>query len=400
MSAPSETSAATKPEIKKAKRMLGDARHILGLSYTDLPSKKTKGDKPARPIRQMLSNIVANLDSILARIQTHPHATDALRAQFRLLSLQLNYYESLLREAFPTDYEHAEKSGVISAVTTLEIPADTKRHQRLTKLMAGANQKRQLCMKALSGSQLLYRAAASLDIDLGLLAAQIIRSITFPPHAKQGVIGILNYFSRILAHKYPNVDVGVTVEQKADKVTLIIDTPEGQKEIIEHEFAQYGLVVVGELAPEAYLNDSFEALSLKHKLELAGMEIRQTQQLLYTERKQYEARITQLEEDIHFLRDIFDKDRYERLELVSALRPVLENAHGTAQAALQGLLATIERGIANQHAQEEIKQQLITLKETDRPLFKYVEEVFVRGAVSNAAGNVLFTILQSISGAL
>src|SRR5262249_18064385 len=52
----------------------------------------------------------------------------------------------------------------------------------------------------------------------------IERAIEFPPEYKQAGIGILSYFSEVLAKKYPNEDIRVSILQAGNKVTLRIET--------------------------------------------------------------------------------------------------------------------------------------------------------------------------------
>nr|WP_320189862.1 hypothetical protein [uncultured Desulfobacter sp.] len=80
---------------------------------------------------------------------------------------------------------------------------------------------------------------------------------------------------------------------------MIIEAEDGQKEIIEKELEKYGLVVTGAISPENYCQNSLEAMALKQKLELAALEVKHTKELMYTERKQYENRISTLEDIVH-----------------------------------------------------------------------------------------------------
>ena len=124
----------------------------------------------------------------------------------------------------------------------------------------------------------------------------IVRSIEFPPEYKQAGISILNYFSEILNQKYPEKKVKIKIVQERLKITMVIETEDGQKDIIERELENYGLVVSGELSPDKYCRNSIEAMVLQQKLEMAALEVKHTKELMYAERNQYEKRILTLEE--------------------------------------------------------------------------------------------------------
>ena len=129
----------------------------------------------------------------------------------------------------------------------------------------------------------------------------ILRSIEFPPEYRQAGISILNYFSEVLHKKYPKDQVSVTIKQEDLKVTMIIKTADGQKEKIEKELEQYGLVVTRNLTPEEYLSDPMDALILKQELKFANMRVENTKEIMYTERKHYESRISSLEKTVDAL---------------------------------------------------------------------------------------------------
>jgi pyruvate kinase len=103
--------------------------------------------------------------------------------------------------------------------------------------------------------------------------SQIHRSIEFPPEYRESGIAILSYFSKIVQSKYRDLEVGVTIGQLGNKVTLVVETPEGKKEAIEQTLAEYGMVVLGEMAPEELLDSKIEALALRQELRLAQVRI-------------------------------------------------------------------------------------------------------------------------------
>lgn len=75
------------------------------------------------------------------------------------------------------------------------------------------------------------------------------RSIEFPPMYCQAGLGILNYFNSYIQKKYPHEDVTVTIEQYEKTVKLVIETENGNKEVIEKALEEYMLIVTGKQKP-------------------------------------------------------------------------------------------------------------------------------------------------------
>jgi CheY-like chemotaxis protein len=69
----------------------------------------------------------------------------------------------------------------------------------------------------------------------------ISRAIAFPPEHSQAAIRILSSFSQILHNKYSAMQVRVSIEQEGEKVRLIIETLEGERECIEETLTKEGI---------------------------------------------------------------------------------------------------------------------------------------------------------------
>jgi hypothetical protein len=100
----------------------------------------------------------------------------------------------------------------------------------------------------------------------------ITRSIEFPPEYHQAGLSILNYFGTIIRQHYPEIPVTVRIEQEGLMVRIAVETAEGQREIVERTLEAYGLVVTGKMAPEELLEDPYQVMAFKHKLEMANMQ--------------------------------------------------------------------------------------------------------------------------------
>lgn len=114
-----------------------------------------------------------------------------------------------------------------------------------------------------------------LSTEHGVEFRQIVvnRSIEFPPEYHQAGLGVLSFFGSVLREKYPNHDAKVRIEQDGLKVRLIIESANGDREIIEKALQEYELVVRGEAAPESLLTSPSKILELKSELRIAQVRI-------------------------------------------------------------------------------------------------------------------------------
>ncbi|MDY6986952.1 MAG: response regulator [Thermodesulfobacteriota bacterium] len=108
----------------------------------------------------------------------------------------------------------------------------------------------------------------------------IVRSIEFEPQYHQSGISILSYFGTILTKKYPDKEVKIRIEQDGLKVTMIIETLEGDKEVIEKTLMDYGLVITGKMPPETLIDDPLTVLELRSELRIANARIENQRELL------------------------------------------------------------------------------------------------------------------------
>lgn len=108
----------------------------------------------------------------------------------------------------------------------------------------------------------------------------VLREINFQAEYKQAGISILSYFGRIIELKYPNMDVNVKIEQLQDKVRLIIETPLGEREVIEKLLSDYGEVINGQETTEPIFHIDTIALELKSELRIANARIENQKELL------------------------------------------------------------------------------------------------------------------------
>ncbi|MCX9564586.1 hypothetical protein IG518_18830, partial [Vibrio cholerae] len=130
----------------------------------------------------------------------------------------------------------------------------------------------------------------------------IEKSIEFPPEHYQAGIGILAYFGDVLKAKHPDTKAKIRIEQGDGVVRLHIYSPNGNKEIIEKTLADYTLVVAEKAPPESLFEDKVQIMALENKLEIAKMEVRQTQNMLMLTQTSSNERIRSLEEEVSYMR--------------------------------------------------------------------------------------------------
>jgi hypothetical protein len=114
----------------------------------------------------------------------------------------------------------------------------------------------------------------------------INRSLEFPPEYHQAGLGILNYFGTVLRDKYPNTKARVRIEQEGLCVRLIIESENGDKEIIEKALEEYESVVRGEISPEKFLDSKIKIIELRQELRIAEIRIAHQQDVIQFHREQ------------------------------------------------------------------------------------------------------------------
>lgn len=222
-------------------------------------------------------------------------------------------------------------------------------------------------------------------------SSRIVRSIEFEPQYYQAGLSILTYFNTIVSQKYPDSDIKVKIEQVGNLVKLIIETPDGEKEEITKTLDQYGLVIKGEIPPEALCLNPFEVMSLKNKLELAALELRQAEQLHRICEQKNTERISSLEYNVKQLQNMVADGIKNSVTSVSALREIFlkYNYDTNLKYDLQILLDKINGGISASDEQE-VKQILTNINSSEPNLLSELKH-FAMGTLTGVSGNYLYT---------
>jgi hypothetical protein len=174
------------------------------------------------------------------------------------------------------------------------------------------------------------------------------RSIIFPPEYKQSGVAILSYFAEVVARKYPDDDVRVTILQSGPTVTLRIETPEGDIEEIERTLEQYGLVVTGQLPIDRFTDDRELIRDLKTRIEVTNLELKLRKEAFLDQKAQYEERVVSLEDQVQNLYSLVSTGLDHSTSLSAVIGSVA--SMGTCNARAAQSLETIARLMAQAQA--------------------------------------------------
>ncbi|MCU4413443.1 hypothetical protein KTH71_05215 [Acinetobacter sp. WU_MDCI_Axc73] len=121
----------------------------------------------------------------------------------------------------------------------------------------------------------------------------IERSIEFKPEHYQAGLGILNYFGTVMRKKYPEQNAKFRIEQDDYTVRLVVESANGDKEIIERAFDEFGLVIHRDMQAEQFYDNYLDVAELKTKLGIFESELKFQHQLV----EMQENRIIELKQD-------------------------------------------------------------------------------------------------------
>ncbi len=137
-------------------------------------------------------------------------------------------------------------------------------------------------------------------IEFNSKRTKVERSIEFKPEHYQAGVGILNYFGTVMRKKHPEQNAKVRIEQDDNTVRLVVESENGDKEIIERAFDEFGLVIHQDIKPEEFYDNYLDVAELKTKLGTFETELKFQQQLV----EMKEHRIIELEKDKEFLKNV------------------------------------------------------------------------------------------------
>lgn len=241
---------------------------------------------------------------------------------------------------------------------------------------------------------------------------RITRSIEFAPEYHQAGVAILNYFGTVLREKYADLRAKVRIEQEELKVTLVVESPTGERDKIEKVLTEYGLVVLGKMTPEEFFDgDALKIFELRQHLQVARLHIESQREMLRIKDVQYGQHIQSLnlqmqslEKQVNWLHshvgnllthsainiESFKQIALESLSLAGQRNEVVESA-------VKILIQKLEAGVTEED-EEEVKGALDEIKKEDPILFdkikKMLLELLVKGSIAGASGNLLYEWLK------
>lgn len=118
------------------------------------------------------------------------------------------------------------------------------------------------------------------------------RCIEFPPEYHQAGLGILNYFGVFLRENYPEHDAKVKIEQHGLSVRMIVETSDGDTEIIEKALHDYELVMSGKVKPEAISQNDKVVLDLKNELRITQFRLESQQDIIEVQNRRIDKLLT------------------------------------------------------------------------------------------------------------
>ncbi|WP_171494583.1 hypothetical protein, partial [Acinetobacter sp. TUM15064] len=140
-------------------------------------------------------------------------------------------------------------------------------------------------------------------IEIDSKKAKVERSIEFKPEHYQAGLGILSYFGTVMRKKYPEQNAKVRIEQDDNTVRLVVESENGDKEIIERAFDEFGLVIHQDIKPEEFYDNYLDIAELKTKLGTFETELKFQHQLVAMK----EHRINELEKDKEYLKNVISQ---------------------------------------------------------------------------------------------
>lgn len=367
-----------------------------GFSRVASPSSK----KVLTGAREALLAQLEGLEKFLSDKKTQVDE-ELVRNSVKICVRYLEYFRMVLADTWKREVEEAERMNLENL--PLCVIAKNESVEVLRDYLLRASQECSepdgrlslLLQRYVVGSHLFREVASVLMPELGSAAKDYLtRSIVFPPEAKQAGMAILAYFGEVIEKKYPTIECNVRIEQTGNKVSLIIETPNGEIEKIEHELSQYSLVVTGKMQPEEFMPRSLDALALKQKLQLAELEIRQTKELLHIERTGFERRIESLEDQIGFMRRILDKTQYEAAQASAVVRSIAQRSVEEVATILKTIADRLESE-ANIDP-EQLTAELQDAEKRSPGVLSQLNELLVKGAIQGAAGNYLYAAIAAL----
>jgi hypothetical protein len=130
--------------------------------------------------------------------------------------------------------------------------------------------------------------------------------IEFPPEYQQAGMSILTYFNSVINQKYPDTKVSITIKQEKLLVSMIIETPEGEKEKIEKALYDYGLVVAGKKTINEFTQDPLLTMNFQSQLALFKAQIDAQEKIMQYQEKELKNKDASIDKLLSRLENAFN----------------------------------------------------------------------------------------------
>ncbi|KDE39792.1 Cell division protein FtsZ [Nitrincola lacisaponensis] len=223
------------------------------------------------------------------------------------------------------------------------------------------------------------------------------KTIIFEPHQASAGLSILSYFNEFLHQKYRGTQAKVKIEQSGNVVKLIIESPSGEVESIEKSLNEFGQVVVGGKKANDVLENRIDAERLEMKLEMAALELRNSEKILLmyqAENDGFRSRVESLESQLSDLQStICSSLSFAQRELSRELEKyqgLPENLINLIQSGIDNGLDDKTKYLIETEVQRyrDDKNTLITLRK------------LVENTVYGISGNTVFSFIVGILNSL
>ena len=231
----------------------------------------------------------------------------------------------------------------------------------------------------------------------------ITRPISFPFVYNQAIMTILSYFFTVIRSKYPDIVVSVTLQQQGTTLVMEVETPEGEKDLVEKVLNDYAMVIKGEKLPEDFLSDPHEVTALYNVLDMAKAGIKFARQPSSINDEDHDNRF---EEEVKWLRiqlsksldhsikqtEIIENISYRQIDsLQEFLKSLLEQNHNIKDE-LSILLNKISIVEPNVKDIQEFNASLVSIKEKDPNKFGEIIDCFNQFGIG-VAGSVWASVI-------
>ncbi|ESP95058.1 hypothetical protein [Pseudoalteromonas luteoviolacea] len=263
--------------------------------------------------------------------------------------------------------------------------------------------------------------ACSNDLG-GTSVSYIEETFEFPDAYYQAGASVLSYFGDVLKQTAPDIDTKVLLEQNGNEIVITITLPVEHRKLIDSIYSNFKKILARETTIDSLFNaNSVNALRLIQKLELAELEVKQTNRAFLMQGKtidRQEKVIDTLVRRIESLEELFASSNKGHKEIInncqSTIHAMVEKEERLLTAQIHQNEKTLDSLITSLESSSDIQLLLIDLKETletNTLSPKKAEEVatlickqspstskslidLMENSIYGASGNLLFTALQ------